>query len=471
VGDHARAEDITQEVFLAALRRMRQTDGPILLKPWLYEIAKNASIDHFRRSRRAEEVSYEGHGLLGPADYDRLVAPAPGPDAAVDTKHQLDNLCGAFGSLSDIHHEVLILRELEGRSYREIGERLGLTRPAVESTLFRARRRLTQEYDELASGRRCARIQGAIALVARTGDLGSRDLNRMAKHLSLCRDCRRQAAALGVSDSLLGTRRRGMARVAALIAWPVLVLRRWDLPHRPAGWWRGPTPMVRAPQWSAGLYQTGDSLAMVWSKLVVSAVAVAALSMGATGLPGAAPRVVHAPVARPAVLASGIVAPVRQVVRAMWTPGHLAAGLRGSRWISFSGRRGPGASRLRSSAGDTRLRPAAQGARPGERARSRGGGGGDQGSLGDLSTLYGDPGGHAGVGETVRRAVGSAPSALEHRGRSAAGSALSHASSARRAFAAGENAVAGARGSASSATGTSPPGAPVSPGTPPPPPR
>src|SRR5206468_964695 len=56
VSDHARAEDIAQEVFISALRRMRDTERPISFKPWIYEIARNACIDEFRRSRRATEV-------------------------------------------------------------------------------------------------------------------------------------------------------------------------------------------------------------------------------------------------------------------------------------------------------------------------------------------------------------------------------------------------------------------------------
>src|ERR1044071_7532353 len=50
VKDHQRAEDVTQEVFVSALRRMRATERPIAFKPWVYEIAKNACIDAFRRS-------------------------------------------------------------------------------------------------------------------------------------------------------------------------------------------------------------------------------------------------------------------------------------------------------------------------------------------------------------------------------------------------------------------------------------
>ena len=159
VKDHGRAEDITQEVFMSALRRMRETDRPIIFKPWIYEIAKNACIDAFRRSRRTEEVSYDADDGLGASDHVKLVSNGPSPDAAVDTRMALDDLRGAFGGLSDSHHEILVMRELEGLSYREIGERLGMSRPSVESTLFRARRRLTEEYEELASGKRCSRFQ------------------------------------------------------------------------------------------------------------------------------------------------------------------------------------------------------------------------------------------------------------------------------------------------------------------------
>ena len=162
VNDYGRAEDISQDVFISALRRMRETDRPIAFKPWIYEIAKNACIDQFRRSRRAEEVSYDADEGLGAADYGRLVTHAarcPRPPSS--QKMQLDHLCGAFGGLSETHHEILVMRELEGLSYREIGERLGMSRPSVESTLFRARRRLTEEYEELVTGARCRASRGS----------------------------------------------------------------------------------------------------------------------------------------------------------------------------------------------------------------------------------------------------------------------------------------------------------------------
>src|SRR5439155_21899491 len=131
--DHGRAEDVTQEVFVSALRRMRATERPIAFKPWIYEIAKNACIDVFRRSRRGEEVSFDAEDALGPADHSRLVGSDPSPEAAVAVKHDLETLCGAFGGLSGSHHRILVLRELEGLSYEQIGAQMGLTRPAVES--------------------------------------------------------------------------------------------------------------------------------------------------------------------------------------------------------------------------------------------------------------------------------------------------------------------------------------------------
>jgi RNA polymerase sigma factor (sigma-70 family) len=219
VKDHGRAEDITQEVFVSALRRMRQTERPIAFKPWIYEIAKNACIDAYRRGRRAEEVSFDADDRLSPSDYGRLVATGPGPDAAVDAKQDLDHLRGAFGGLSDTHHQILVLRELEGRSYKDIGERMGMSRPAVESTLFRARKRLGEEYDELASGARCLRIQ---TIIADSGGRGLRDKRRLARHVSHCQPCRRLAGQAGL-DVAVPVRTRVAGKLAALLPLPAFL--------------------------------------------------------------------------------------------------------------------------------------------------------------------------------------------------------------------------------------------------------
>jgi RNA polymerase sigma factor (sigma-70 family) len=152
VADRGRAEDVVQEVFLAAVRRLRATDTQIAFRPWIFEIAKNAAIDHYRRTSRAEEVSIDSDESLRPSDQLRLVGGAQGrPETAILHKERFDQLRGAFGVLSANHHRVLVLRELEGRSYREIAARMEMTHTAVESALFRARRRLHEEYTRAAA--------------------------------------------------------------------------------------------------------------------------------------------------------------------------------------------------------------------------------------------------------------------------------------------------------------------------------
>jgi RNA polymerase sigma factor (sigma-70 family) len=226
VADHGRAEDITQEVFISALRRMRATDRPIAFRPWIHEIAKNACIDQFRRSRRGEEISYDAAESLRAADYGRLVARGLGPEAVIAQKQALHDLKGAFGGLSDTHHRILVLRELEGLSYREIGERLGMSRASVESTLFRARRRLAEEYDDLASGERCLRVQAQLA-DAPLRALGSRDSRRLSNHVAHCQACRLHARSAGLDAAALArrpTRREAFgAKIAGLLPLPILL--------------------------------------------------------------------------------------------------------------------------------------------------------------------------------------------------------------------------------------------------------
>jgi RNA polymerase sigma factor (sigma-70 family) len=270
VKDYGRAEDITQEVFVAALRRMRQTERPIAFKPWIYEIAKNACIDAYRRGRRAEEVSYDADDRLSPSDHVRLVATGPEPDVAVDTKQELDHLCGAFGGLSESHHEILVLRELEGLSYKDIGERMGMSRPAVESTLFRARKRLGEEYDELASGARCLRIQG---IIAGSGRAGRRDQRKLARHLSHCQPCRRLAARAGL-DVPVPARRRITEKIAALLPLPAFARRGGGDGTASAFGGGGGTWMAHAPSFA-------EAMSSGWSK---GAAGLAALVVAGAGV-------------------------------------------------------------------------------------------------------------------------------------------------------------------------------------------
>src|SRR3954469_21921143 len=278
VQDHGRAEDITQEVFMSALRRMRETRAEIVFKPWIYEIAKNACIDAWRRSRRTNEVSIDAQDALGADDHGRLAGPAVTPHSAIDAKFAFDNLCGAFGGLSQTHHEILVMREFEGLSYREIGERLGMSRPSVESTLFRARRRLTEEYDELVSGQRCVRVQGIIA-GASGGGLGARDRRRMARHLSYCQPCRRHAYSAGLGDVVPAKTGVG-AKIAAWLPMPFFLQKRLLGLGGTGGAGDGSHHAGALAHWSASASQF-EPAAAGWTKAVATAATIAVAGVGA----------------------------------------------------------------------------------------------------------------------------------------------------------------------------------------------
>ena len=267
--DDARAEDVAQEAFLSALRRMRATDAEINFKPWIYQIARNAAIDSYRRNSHAVEVSMDADNGLSASDRARLVGVDDAPDSALVTKERLSHLQGAFDELSDVQTKVLVMRELEGMSYREIGDKLDLTRPAVESALFRARRRLEAEYEEIADGRRCRAMRATLARMVEGTHVAAEE-HRLARHVKRCHGCRHRARVLGVQpQTAIGTLRK---KVAAVLPIPWLFKRSGD-----GG---GIT----------GLFSTGANAAPLTERVAALAAAVALVGAGGAALEGGALR-------------------------------------------------------------------------------------------------------------------------------------------------------------------------------------
>ena len=229
VPDQGRAEDIVQETFISALRSLRSSDRTIAFRPWIYQIARNACIDQLRRQKRAQEVSIDSEDF-NPQDEGRISQAGPSTHGAVSQREDMDALQQAFGGLPPSQHEALVLRELEGLSYAEIASRMNLSPAAVESMLFRARRGLKDEYDEIATGERCRRMQPLIAALAE-GLGGARDRHALARHVRFCVTCRREATAMGlgvfVTEALRrGRMKRALHRAASLFPIPPFLLRR-----------------------------------------------------------------------------------------------------------------------------------------------------------------------------------------------------------------------------------------------------
>ena len=297
VGDRGRAEEIAQEAFVAAWESLRASDTEVTFKAWIYTIARNASLNARRRHVQFEEISMTGaEPSLPAADQLRLVSGDPTPDDVLAAKESLEHLGGAFDELTDSHFRILVLRELEGLSYREIARRMGLTQGAVQVMLLRARRRVRAQYAEVASGARCTSASAAIDRMAEHSESG-RDRRMVTRHLVRCVRCRRHARELGVALEVPSTVR---ARVAAVVGLP-WVLRgrgsgaaagRYDaeaLRHALQGW----MPVVTGPGADAATTFVKTAAVLVVSLLVGHGLGQGGNSVTSASA-GAAPRPIAA---------------------------------------------------------------------------------------------------------------------------------------------------------------------------------
>src|SRR3954447_7727227 len=214
--DEHLAQDLTHEVFMSALRRLRTDRPPIAFGPWLYRIARTASIDVHRRSQIVRQVPLDGNAEDSP----RTSANGAAPEAAAEVRQWLEQLRDVLSGLSESHRSVLVLRELEGLSNGEIGRRMGLSRPAVEGLLFRARAKMRSEYEDLVSGRRCESVRGSLEPAGNGHRLAGRELQFVSRHARACAQCRRHAWEAGVATLV---READLAPRGRLIAMPTLL--------------------------------------------------------------------------------------------------------------------------------------------------------------------------------------------------------------------------------------------------------
>src|SRR5438105_3852907 len=125
-----RAEDAVQQAFLNAYRAIVAGENELRLRPWLYRIAHNASLNLLRQNGwDYDEI---------PADFDGVIQ----PPQAVEQTERIRELVRAVKDLPERQRDAVILRELEGRSYEEISAALGVTDGAVRQLLNRARNTL-----------------------------------------------------------------------------------------------------------------------------------------------------------------------------------------------------------------------------------------------------------------------------------------------------------------------------------------
>lgn len=125
-GNPATAEDLTQEVFLLLLRKIRQYDGRAALSTWIYRVAVNRIISEFRRQPPATEAAEGDMAAL------RVASAAP-------ALHRRLDLEAAIGRLPPGYRAVLLMHDVEGLCHQEIAEILDISVGTSKSQLHHAR--------------------------------------------------------------------------------------------------------------------------------------------------------------------------------------------------------------------------------------------------------------------------------------------------------------------------------------------
>jgi RNA polymerase sigma factor (sigma-70 family) len=195
------AEDVTQTTFMNAYRAFQNGERPQTPKNWLIAIAHNVCRQRFRQAQRRPQEA--------PLFEDAAEMAVEEPEH----EYTADDIQRALGHLAFNQRAALVMRELEGRSYAEIAEIMGLTVGAVETLIFRGRRALREQLEGTLT---CHEAELALSKQA-DGMLQRAERGQLRAHLRECKDCaalaRRQRAtrtalkalgAIPLPSSLLG---------------------------------------------------------------------------------------------------------------------------------------------------------------------------------------------------------------------------------------------------------------------------
>ncbi len=192
-GDRQDAEDALQDVFIRAHAGLRNGDGDVSLRAWLYRIMHNRCIDQIRRPLPPPPETFE---LLRP--------PTNDPIAIVEQRESLRRLVADVRRLPEQQRSALLMREIGGMSYDEVGVALDVTLPAVKSTLARARAALMTATE--ARDTTCIEIREQLTTAH---DRSVRFNGLVRRHLHDCDAC------TAYSHELRATRKRFAALTPA----------------------------------------------------------------------------------------------------------------------------------------------------------------------------------------------------------------------------------------------------------------
>jgi RNA polymerase sigma-70 factor (ECF subfamily) len=146
VGDYDDAADLTAETFARALRGYHRFRGDAQPYTWLYRIALNLCKNYFRQQQHRSRVHSFSLDSMAEVDGEFIAReiedPTQSPQSQVEARELEERVAKCLGALRPELRTLIVLRDVQGLSYQEIGRVLGCSEKAVKSRLFRARMQL-----------------------------------------------------------------------------------------------------------------------------------------------------------------------------------------------------------------------------------------------------------------------------------------------------------------------------------------
>jgi len=174
------AEDVLQEVFAASFNAMLADERPLNVRPWLYRIARNRSLNHLRRHQAIGQDSMDVHlADNGTTTADR-----------VHRREEFRQLVADVQELPETQRTALLLREIDALSYEQIAEAMETTVPSVKSLLVRARVSLAEASE--ARQLTCEEVRDELGEVSEGLRRITPPVRRHARQCDRCASFRKQ---------------------------------------------------------------------------------------------------------------------------------------------------------------------------------------------------------------------------------------------------------------------------------------
>jgi RNA polymerase sigma-70 factor, ECF subfamily len=149
-------EDVAQEVFLRLYFSLDQLRTPEVFEPWLYRLTVNAAYDYLRKQRRRQEYRMSDLSEQQMMMADALAGGRAEQDER-ESKKIRDTVEALLGAVSEADRMLLMLKELEGLSLKELEKVYNINENALKVRLFRARQRVLKAFEAVAKGKEPAR--------------------------------------------------------------------------------------------------------------------------------------------------------------------------------------------------------------------------------------------------------------------------------------------------------------------------